>query len=41
MSKIFKYTQKNQNYVFLCENMYLHKSPSPTDQDDILFTTVL
>ena len=29
MSKIFKYIKKN--YVFLCENMYLPKSPSPND----------
>ena len=33
MSKIFKYI-KNQNYVFLCENMYLPKSPSP-DHDNV------
>ena len=31
MSKTFKYIKKNQNYVFLCENMYLPKSLSPND----------
>ena len=29
MTKIFKY-KKNQNDVFLCENMHLPKSPSPS-----------
>jgi len=33
MSKIFKYNKKMQNYVFLCENMYLPKSPSPSNKN--------